>query len=52
MKRLVVLSVLLMGLGGVFAQQWQQVGVLALDAEGGETVLIVEWVFPGTVRPS
>ena len=51
MKRLAVFSVLLVGLGGGFlwAQQWQQVGVLTLDAEGGETVLIVEWVSPGTV---
>ena len=52
MKRFVVFWVLLLvGMSGVllWAQQSQQVGVLALGAEAGETDLVVEWSSPGTV---
>jgi hypothetical protein len=49
MNKIIVFSALLAGLSGVFlwAQQWQQVGILTLGADKGETVLIVEWVSPG-----
>ena len=52
MKRFVVVWVLLLvGLSGVllWAQQSQQVGVLALGAETRETDLVVEWSSLGTV---
>mgnify|MGYP006997637185 CR=1 FL=1 len=51
MKKVVVFSVFLMGLSGVFlwAQQRRQVAVLTNEVGTGESILIVEWVSPASV---
>ncbi len=51
MKKFIVFAIVLVGLSGVYlwAQQWQQVAVLKNDAGKGESVLLVEWVSPGSV---
>ncbi len=51
MKKIVVFSVFLMGLSGVFlwAQQRRQVAVLTNEVGTGESILIVEWVSPASV---
>ncbi len=51
MRKFVVVSILLVGLSGmyVWSQQWQQVAVLKNEAGRGESVLMVEWVSQGSV---
>jgi hypothetical protein len=51
MRKFVVFSILMVGLSGVYlwSQQWQQVAVLKNEVGKGESVLMVEWVSPGSV---
>ncbi|MEE8349218.1 MAG: hypothetical protein V3R94_06595 [Acidobacteriota bacterium] len=51
MKKFIVFAIVLVGVSGVYlwAQQWQQVGVLKNDAGREESVLMVEWASPGSV---
>jgi hypothetical protein len=51
MRKFVVFSILMVGLSGVYlwSQQWQQVAVLKNEVDKEESVLMVEWVSPGSV---
>ena len=51
MRKFVVFSILLVGLSGVYlwSQQWQHVAVLKNEVGEGESILMVDWVSPGSV---